>query len=104
VAARLIESLAAPFLIGGSYVEQHSSIGVVVWDATRTDNDEFVQEADVALYEAKREGKGHYVVFTPSMHQQAISRFALTRNCATPSRRARSRCTTSRSSIWRRPR
>ena len=78
VAARLIESLAAPFLIGGSYVEQHSSIGVVVWDATRTDNDEFVQEADVALYEAKREGKGHYVVFTPSMHQQAISRFALT--------------------------
>jgi diguanylate cyclase (GGDEF)-like protein/PAS domain S-box-containing protein len=78
VAARLIEALSAPFMIAGTYVEQHASIGVVVWDATRADNAEFVQEADVALYEAKREGKGHYVVFTPSMHQQAISRFALT--------------------------
>jgi diguanylate cyclase (GGDEF)-like protein/PAS domain S-box-containing protein len=78
VAARLIDTLSAPFMIAGTYVEQHASIGVVIWDATRADNAEFVQEADVALYEAKREGKGHYVVFTPSMHQQAISRFALT--------------------------
>jgi diguanylate cyclase (GGDEF)-like protein/PAS domain S-box-containing protein len=78
VAARLIEALSAPFMIAGSLFDQHASIGVVVWDAERTDKSELIQEADVALYEAKREGKGHYVVFTPSMHQQAISRFALT--------------------------
>jgi diguanylate cyclase (GGDEF)-like protein len=78
VADRLLDTMATPFLIAGKQVEQHASIGVVVWDASRADNTELLQEADVALYEAKREGKGHYVVFTPSMHQQAINRFALT--------------------------
>jgi EAL domain-containing protein (putative c-di-GMP-specific phosphodiesterase class I) len=36
-----------------------------------------IQDADVALYEAKRRGKGHHVVFTPSMHHEAVSHFAL---------------------------
>jgi EAL domain-containing protein (putative c-di-GMP-specific phosphodiesterase class I) len=49
----------------------------VVRDATSTDDAEFIQDADVAMYEAKREGKGHHVVFTPAMRKQATSRFAL---------------------------
>jgi diguanylate cyclase (GGDEF)-like protein len=76
-ATRLLEALAEPFFIAGVRVEQHSSIGVVVSDGTRANNSECVQDADVALYEAKREGKGHFVVFESSMHQQAASRFAL---------------------------
>jgi EAL domain-containing protein (putative c-di-GMP-specific phosphodiesterase class I) len=59
------------------HLAQHASIGVVVCDATSTDYTESIRDADVAMYEAKREGKGHHVLFAPSMREQATSRFAL---------------------------
>jgi diguanylate cyclase (GGDEF)-like protein/PAS domain S-box-containing protein len=77
VAERLLGALVEPFFIGGVQIEQHASIGVVVWDSASKDPAEIIRDADVALYEAKTNGKGHYVIFTPSMHQQAISRFSL---------------------------
>jgi diguanylate cyclase (GGDEF)-like protein/PAS domain S-box-containing protein len=77
IATRLLGALAEPFSIDGAQLAQHASIGVVAHDATSTDDAEFIQEADVAMYEAKREGKGHHVVFTPAMREQATSRFAL---------------------------
>jgi EAL domain-containing protein (putative c-di-GMP-specific phosphodiesterase class I) len=63
--------------VAGIHIGQHASIGVVLWDASRLDYTEIVQDADVALYEAKRQGKGHHVVFTTGMHQQAVSHFAM---------------------------
>jgi diguanylate cyclase (GGDEF)-like protein/PAS domain S-box-containing protein len=77
MASRLLETLAEPFSVAGIHIGQHASIGVVLWDATRTDYAEIVQDADVALYEAKRQGKGHHVLFTTGMHQQAVSHFAM---------------------------
>jgi diguanylate cyclase (GGDEF)-like protein/PAS domain S-box-containing protein len=77
MAARLLEALAEPFSVAGKHIGQHASIGVVLWDASRSDYAEIVQDADVALYEAKRQGKGHHVLFTTGMHQQAVSHFAL---------------------------
>ena len=77
VAERLLAVLSEPFLLSGEHLVQHASIGVVVWDRSRKDCTELIQDADAALYEAKREGKDRYVMFTPTMHQQAVSRFAL---------------------------
>lgn len=76
-ATRLMESLVEPFSVAGTQVEQHASIGITVSDDTTSEATDFVQNADVALYEAKGEGKGRFVVFTPSMHQQAVDRFEL---------------------------
>lgn len=78
VAARLLDVLSEPFEITGSLIEQRASAGVVIWDNESTDHAELVQNADAAMHEAKRRSKGHCVVFTPSMRQQAVSRFALT--------------------------
>jgi diguanylate cyclase (GGDEF)-like protein/PAS domain S-box-containing protein len=77
LAKRLLDALIEPIAIAGVRIEQRASIGVVHWNESSTNSVELVQDADVALYEAKRRGKGHFVVFTPSMHQQAVSRFAL---------------------------
>ena len=77
VANRLLGALAEPFVIAGMTIEQHASIGIVVWDNTSSDSTDFVQNADVALYEAKRLNEGRYLVFTPSMHQRVVSRFTL---------------------------
>jgi diguanylate cyclase (GGDEF)-like protein/PAS domain S-box-containing protein len=77
VANRLLDALAEPFVIGKVQIEQHASVGVVVWQGSSKDSSEIIRDADVALFEAKSKGKGHHVIFTPSMHQQAISRFSL---------------------------
>ena len=77
LAERLISVIAEPYNIAGFQIEQHASIGIVIWDATCTSFSETIQNVDAALYEAKRNVRGHHVVFTPTMHQNAVSRFSL---------------------------
>jgi diguanylate cyclase (GGDEF)-like protein/PAS domain S-box-containing protein len=77
VVGRLLNAFAEPFSISGVDLEQRASCGVVIFDGTRPDDSELIQDADMAMYEAKREGKGRYVVFAPAMRQQATSRYAL---------------------------
>jgi diguanylate cyclase (GGDEF)-like protein/PAS domain S-box-containing protein len=77
VATRLLDALAAPFNVGGISIEQRASIGIVVADASLSGRTEFLQDADVALYEAKRLGKGRFAFFTTTMHQQAVNQFTL---------------------------
>ncbi|MGC2169134.1 MAG: EAL domain-containing protein [Acidimicrobiales bacterium] len=77
VAKRMLDVFSQSFLIDGTPLEQRASMGVVVWDVLNTDRAEIVQNADVALFEAKRAGKGRYVTFSPDMHEQAVNRFEL---------------------------
>ncbi len=77
VAQRLIEVLAEPFSFDGLTLEQHASIGIVSFDATSAGDTDFIQKADVALYEAKRQNRGRVAFFTPSMQQQAVRHFEL---------------------------
>jgi Amt family ammonium transporter len=77
LAERLIKVISEPFTIAGSLIEQRASIGIVIWDASCQSFSETIQNVDAALYEAKRNVRGHHVVFTPTMHQRAVSRFAL---------------------------
>jgi diguanylate cyclase (GGDEF)-like protein/PAS domain S-box-containing protein len=79
VAERLLGVVAEPFSLAGTQVEQHASIGVVVWEGTNRDCAELLQNADVAMYEAKRQGEGRRVVFTPAMYEDADNHFTLTR-------------------------
>jgi len=77
LAERLIKVIAEPYNIAGFLIEQRASIGIVIWDSTCTSFSETIQNVDAALYEAKRNLRGHHVVFTPTMHQRAVSRFSL---------------------------
>ena len=49
----------------------------MVWDSDSPDNVELVQNADAAMYEAKRQGHGHVIMFTDGIGQEAVNRFAL---------------------------
>jgi diguanylate cyclase (GGDEF)-like protein/PAS domain S-box-containing protein len=77
IAERFLRSLDQPFMIGDLSLEQRASLGVVVWDATTAELSNVVRDADVALYEAKRLGKGRQFVYVPGMHNQVVNRFSL---------------------------
>jgi EAL domain-containing protein (putative c-di-GMP-specific phosphodiesterase class I) len=73
----LLETLNEPFTLDAVHFEQHASVGVAIWDATSATPGDLIQNADVALYEAKHNGKGQLMVFTPRMHQDVVGRFTL---------------------------
>ena len=77
IAERLLRSLDEPFVIGNLSLEQRASLGVVVWDSNTAELSNVVRDADVALYEAKRLGKGRQFVYVPGMHHQVVNRFSL---------------------------
>jgi diguanylate cyclase (GGDEF)-like protein/PAS domain S-box-containing protein len=77
VALRLLDVLNQPFSFDDVRFGQHASIGVAIWDAASANPNDLIQNADVALYEAKHGGKGRFVVFTPRMHQEVMGRFTL---------------------------
>ncbi|HUX04136.1 MAG TPA: EAL domain-containing protein [Acidimicrobiales bacterium] len=77
VAARLLASLDDPFELAEHRVDQHASMGVAIWDSTSSDINELIQKADVALYEAKRQGRRRVTFFTPDLQQEAMNRFTM---------------------------
>jgi diguanylate cyclase (GGDEF)-like protein/PAS domain S-box-containing protein len=77
VATRLLGVLDEPFTLGGTSINQGASIGSVVWDKSSAHVSDVVQHADVALYEAKRAGKGHHVVFDADAHYQPLAKVDL---------------------------
>ncbi len=83
IAARLLEALTRPFALGDLEIVQGASIGISVWNQTRTDPRTLVQEADTALYQAKAHQRGRAVVFTPTMHEHATARFTLLQDLRT---------------------
>jgi diguanylate cyclase (GGDEF)-like protein/PAS domain S-box-containing protein len=77
IAQRLLNELSEPFKFNDVHIEQRASTGIVIWDGTNANIAELVQNADAAMYEAKRQGHGLHVVFTSDMRHEAVSRFAL---------------------------
>ncbi|HLZ28778.1 MAG TPA: EAL domain-containing protein [Chloroflexota bacterium] len=76
-AERIAELFRLPFSVQGREVFISCSIGIAL--AIRSDEgpDELLRSADVAMYKAKRQGKGRYEVFEPGMHVQALERLEM---------------------------
>jgi diguanylate cyclase (GGDEF)-like protein/PAS domain S-box-containing protein len=70
VASRLLEVLAEPYQIGPHRVNSTASIGIVTTTHAATDADAVLRDADIAMYEAKRAGRGRYEMFDPSMRKR----------------------------------
>jgi diguanylate cyclase (GGDEF)-like protein/PAS domain S-box-containing protein len=75
VAQRILSAFNDPFSIGGLPVPLRVSIGVAIGQAQAAAADELMRDADVAMYAAKREGKGGYVVFRADRHAELARRF-----------------------------
>ena len=73
LAERIIDALQEPFEIDRKLIEVSASIGVAVVDANSGSMDVVLGAADDAMYEAKNQGAGRFVV-TDTGHEQRSGR------------------------------
>jgi diguanylate cyclase (GGDEF)-like protein len=71
LARRVIEELSRPFIIDGQRVAIGASVGITLAGRTEMDVDDLLRRADLALYAAKRSGRGTWRFFEPSMELEA---------------------------------
>jgi diguanylate cyclase (GGDEF)-like protein/PAS domain S-box-containing protein len=80
VAERILTALDDPLMIEEKEVYIRASVGIATLeaeDAMTSAADELIRNADVAMYIAKREGKGQYRVFEQHMHANVLERLEL---------------------------
>jgi cyclic di-GMP phosphodiesterase Gmr len=69
-----LQRLKAPFFIDGSEIFASTSIGVSLYPEHGRSYDELRQNADIAMYRVKANGKGAAVFFDAGMEREALAR------------------------------
>lgn len=75
-AKRMIAALAQPFLVDGRTIEIGASSGIA-HESDVFDPGELIRRADLALYQAKADGRGQSVVYDLSMEAERIAAAAI---------------------------
>ena len=74
VAKRVLEILKDVIQVDGHKIFVSTSIGIALGDVSYQTADAMLRDADTAMYQAKNNGKGRYAVFSPDMHEHAVTR------------------------------
>ena len=77
IAEAITDSLRDPFDIEGQELSITGSTGVVIDHGGSTTADALLRNADLAMYRAKMDGAGRYLVFEPDMHASVSDRVLL---------------------------
>ena len=77
LARRLIETLSRPYEIDGQIVVVGVSIGIAVAERDDIEVDQLLGRADMALYAAKRDGRGTFRFFVSTLESDARARRGL---------------------------
>ena len=68
VAEKILQVVAEPYQIGGQTLHVTTSIGISVFPDDAASVDELTRNADLAMYQAKEEGRGRYSYFTEALN------------------------------------
>ncbi|MGL5448193.1 MAG: EAL domain-containing protein [Rhabdaerophilum sp.] len=74
LAKRIVRALSMPYRIRGKRVFIGASVGVAIAPTDGTDAQDLLKKADIALYRAKRDGRGTYAFFDPGMTAALLAR------------------------------
>jgi diguanylate cyclase (GGDEF)-like protein/PAS domain S-box-containing protein len=77
VAKKVIAQLGQPFDLDGTEVYVTASIGITLYPADSTEQDELIRNADVAMYRAKDLGRNNYQFYTPDVNRRTRERLGL---------------------------
>lgn len=73
IAERLLQKLSRPFKLDNYEVFTSASIGIIISDDIRRKPEEYLRDADTAMYRAKETGKARYEIFDRQMHLRNIN-------------------------------
>ena len=77
VAVHILEALQKPLLVNDYELYITTSIGLSIFPYDGEDFNELIKNADVALYQAKEQGKNKYHVFHTGMNMQSYRSFIM---------------------------
>lgn len=66
---RLLKQIGQPFDVAGNQIFIGASIGVAIAPEAGSEGADLLRKADIALYEAKKDGRGRYQVFAGDMDE-----------------------------------
>lgn len=77
IAERILDVFKQPFNICGKQIYVGTSIGLATSSDEAANSETILRNADLAMYLAKSEGKGTFVVFERKMHEALVERVEL---------------------------
>ena len=77
VADRVVEELGRPVNLLGQEVRLSVSVGIAIDDHNHPSAEDLLRAADVAMYEAKDQGKGRWAMFEAGMADETVERFEI---------------------------
>ncbi len=77
VARRILNDLRRPFLLSGHEVFVSASIGISLYPSDGENAETLFKNADIAMYNAKEQGKNNYQFFANSMNVKALERLTM---------------------------
>ncbi len=72
VARSLVCRFREPFQLGSRQVSVTASVGITLYPVDNTDPMALLNNADIAMYQAKEQGRNNFKFFTPSMHEEIL--------------------------------
>ena len=77
LAHRIVEVLGRPYLVDGHLVSIGASVGIAIAPRDGNEHGRLLRSADLALYQAKKAGRGRFSFFEPELDARALDRHAL---------------------------
>lgn len=74
VAERILDACARPIVVGGNVFQISASVGVAVWPTDGQSVNELLQNADMAMYSSKGEGRNTMRFYDAQMNEKAQAR------------------------------
>ncbi|MBK7898187.1 MAG: EAL domain-containing protein [Azonexus sp.] len=76
-AERINLALAQPLRLAGQEIHTGGSVGIALYPQDAQDPSTLVKHADMAMYQAKADGRGTYRFFDPEMNRRSATRMAM---------------------------
>lgn len=77
MAGRIVHAMSLPFEIDDRSIQIGASVGIALMGVDSEDPAEIIKFADLAMYEAKRQGRGQFSFFDDQMRRRALERAEL---------------------------
>jgi diguanylate cyclase (GGDEF)-like protein/PAS domain S-box-containing protein len=77
IAERILEVMEEPIHLAGHRLFVSTSIGIALGSSLRDQPEDMIRRADIAMYQAKRQGRACYAVYDEQLDRHAIERLDL---------------------------